>query len=55
MRSKAWTTFDSRLSNIFTCPSEPPETNKFPLLGQTSIQSVAFPIRNKGYDRDIEN
>ena len=40
MPRKDFTTFDSRLSNIFTVRLLPHETNKFPLLGQTSIRKA---------------
>ena len=40
MLSKVWTIFDSRLSNIFTLLSPPPDANKFPFLWHTSIQLV---------------
>ena len=41
MLSKVWTIFDSRLSNIFTLSSLPPEASRFPLLWQTSIHIVS--------------
>ena len=47
MPSKVWTIFDSRLSNIFTFLSSPPEANIFPSLWHTSIQKVISSIRNE--------
>ena len=41
MSLKVWTTFDSLLSNICKLLSLPPETNRFPLVGQTSIQHMS--------------